>query len=461
MYLKNPLIQRGVNVQAYYVFGQGITISAGAEPVSAVIQDFLSDQKNQTELTSHQARVDKEKELQLFSNIFFVFFTNKADGRVRVRTIPETEVDEIITNPQDRKEPWFYKRTWTQLKLDMNTGTQAPEICTVYYPDWRYAEEEKPDTIGGNEVLWDCPVYHVKTGGLSDMLFGVSEVYSAIDWARAYKEFLENWATIVKAYARFAWGLVTKGGTAGVAAAKAKLESTLGTGSSETNPPPLTGSTFITTDSVSMQPIRTAGATTSADDGRRLLLMVAATMGLPESFFGDVSVGTLATAKSLDRPTELKMVARQTFWADIFRDILEYVLIQAAQYGDLPGSADVGDDGVPVLVMDVDPETSEPYDSTVSVTFPPILEHDTSMAVKAIVDAATLEGKMPAGTIPDMEMLSRMLLTALGEQNVEDLLAQLFPEEEISPESEKMMVAAVRELREALVEIAGEGTAAD
>jgi len=68
---------------------------------------------------------------------------------------------------------------------------------------------------------------------------------------------------------------------------------------------------------------------------------------------------------------------------------------------------------------------------------------------------------MPAGTIPDMEMLSRMLLTALGEQNVEDLLAQLFPEEEISPESEKMMVAAVRELREALVEIAGEGTAAD
>lgn len=455
MYLKNPLIQRGVNVQAYYVFGQGMNISAQAEPVNTVIQEFLSDQKNQTELTSHQARIGKETELQIFSNLYFTFFINSGTGKIRVRTIPEAEIMEIITNPEDRKEPRLYKRVWEQSVFDIVTGITRPEAKTAYYPDWRYQAKEKPEKIGNNDINWDYPVYHVKTGGLPDMQFGVSEVYSAIDWARAYKEFLENWSTIVKAYARFAWKMTHPGGDIGMTAAQTALESTLSTSSEETNPPPVTASTIIGGEGFDMQPIRTAGATTSAEDGRRLLLMVAASVGLPESFFGDVSVGTLATAKSLDRPTELKMVARQTFWIDIYRGILEFVLIKAAEKGRLPASVEADDDGTPKLIMDTDPETGEPYSDTIDITFPPILEHDINLAIEAIADAATLKGQMFAGTIPDMKVLSRLLLTALGEENIDSVLDEMFPEEEavepaeIMP-AEAMMIAAVQELREVL-----------
>jgi hypothetical protein len=58
--------------------------------------------------------------------------------------------------------------------------------------------------------------------------------------------------------------------------------------------------------------------------------MVAAATGMPEFFFGDANVGNHATAKTLDRPTELKFLDRQTLWADIHQDILQYVIDQSA-----------------------------------------------------------------------------------------------------------------------------------
>jgi hypothetical protein len=445
-YLKNPLIQRGVNAQVYYVFGQGMNISAKDEAINEVVQGFLDDAKNKAELTIHQARMYKEQDLQVEGNIFFCFFTNKETGRVRIRTIPVDEVLEIIKNPEDSKDPWYYKRSWGKSELKLETGMSSTTPQVAYYPDWRYRPKssERPKTIGNKNIEWDSPVYHVRVGGLGRMSFGISEVYAAIDWARAYKDFLENWSTIVQAYARFAWRVSgIRGGTgsaAAVEAVKRKFESTLPTGV-ETNPPPLTASTLIEPGSIRMDPIRTAGATTSADDGRRLLLMVAAATGLPETFFGDTSVGTLATAKSLDRPTELMMVSRQTLWADIHRDIIGYVLARAVEAKKLVGSVTEEEDGTPHL------EFATGVDPSVKITFPPILEHDVASAVDAVVKAATLSGQVPAGTL-DMPTITRMLLTALGEEDIDAMIEQLYPAGETVAETR--LVAAVKELQEAV-----------
>ena len=444
MYLKNPLINRAVNLQSYYVWGQGWSIAAASPLVDERVQAFLDDPQNRAELTSHQARTLKEVDLQVYGNLFFVRFTDRESGAVQVRTIPCTEVTEIIANPDDRRDIWYYRREWVQSMLDEATGLISQHSLVTYYPDWQHQvpNGRRPDTIGNKPVLWESPIYHVKVGGLTDMQFGVPETYQAIDWARAYKSFLEDWATIVRAYARFAWYLRVPS-KEGVAAAKARFGTTLGVGGSsgETNPPPVVGSMLIGQEGYEPAPIRTAGATTHADDARRLLLMVCAAMGLPETFFGDASTGTLATAKSLDRPTELKFRDRQMLWADIFRNILGYVVdtAQEALVNPLPK---------------IDPETDEDLDEHLDITFPPILEHDVEQSVRAIVSAATLDGKPLAGTIPDMETLSRMLLTALGEQNTDELLAAMFPEEEISSEA-KTFVAAIGELREAIANVIG------
>lgn len=454
MWLKNPLISRGVGVQAHYVFGQGVNIKGRSPAVDEVVQAFLDDPRNRAELTGQQALMIKEIELQITANLFFVFFTQPVTGRTRIRTIPFEEIDEIVCNPEDAKEPWFYRRTWTQEGLPQGEHAGSPlRTVTAYYPDWRYRPRSKPRRIGGHEVRWDTPVYHRKVNCLSDMRFGVSEVYAAIDWARAYKEFLEDWSTIVRAYSRFAWQLTVKGGKAGVQAARTKMGTTLGgaLGGAETNPPPTTGAMFIGQTDTRLEPIRTAGATTSAEDGRRLLLMVAAALGLPESFFGDVNVGTLATAKSLDRPTELKMRSRQSLWAEVFSDILSYVIERSvrAPRGPLQGTVRADDDTV-IVTLAHDPATGEPLDAAVDVDFPPILEHDIDARVGAIIAAATLDGKPLAGTM-SLETVARLLLTALGEDDL-DLDAPDLPDAPDAPDEPEAegMAEAMRELREAL-----------
>lgn len=467
-YLKNPLVRRSVNVQAFYVFGQGVTISHSDEAVRTVIEVFLADAGNQAELTRNQSMLTKERLLQLTGNVFFVLFATP-EGRVQVRSIPLDEIMEIVCDPDDARRPWFYKRVWTRMAID-GEGTPTQEVKTAWYPDWRYEPKAKLAQIGDAPVRWESPLYHMRAGGLDDMQFGVAEVYPQIDWAQAYKEFLEDWATLSRAYSRFAHKLSVQGGARGVAAAKSKLATTFaatGSGGGETNPPPVVGSTFVAGQGVDLTTLRIGGANVSAEDGRRLLLMVAAGAGLPETFYGDASVGTVATAKSLDRPTELQMRSRQTLWADVFRDLLSFVIRKAVQAGKLPGTVKADSDGTPTvtLVGDVKAEAT--------VQFPPLLEHDVAEQVGAIVKAATLDGKSPAGTM-DEETLVRLLLTALGVEDVRtvlDALAKSEPSPQPSPtgrgsqepegqeadeeqpqaaQAESLMVEAVRELRDAV-----------
>jgi hypothetical protein len=399
--------------------------------VYEVLQAFIDDPKNQAELTTHQARMVKETELQLFANVFFVFFTNRSTGRVRVRTIHPDEVEDVICNPQDSKDPWYYVRTWTMEKWDPTSGRRLLTTETAYYPDWRYNPEGgHPTSIGDKSVMVDQPVYHVAVNKLSDMKFGVSEVYASIDWAKAYKDFLSDWATIVRAYSRFAWQVTTKGGAAGVAAAKSRLGTTLSASSGrETNPPPATGSAFVATEGVSVQPIKTAGATTDAEDGRRLLLMAGAGMGIFEHYFGDPSTGNLATATAMERPMELMFRDRQTLWADVHRNIAGYVIDQAirAPSGKLAKIGAVlsyDEDGELVFDMPIDEETGKPMDRHVDVDFPPLLQKEIDKTITAIIEAATLKGGTPKTM--DLKTVTKLLLNALGVADADELLVHLF-----------------------------------
>jgi len=408
MFLKNPLINRAVTLQAMYVWGQGCTVTADDEVLQATVDEFLNDPRNQAELTSHQARTMKEQDLQVLGNLFFALVDDMSTGAVVVRTIRPEEIEEIITDPEDAKSPWSYKRTWTQRKLSGQV-----ESRTAYYPALGISEEARGQLQAQFPSILTTPVLHVRVGGLSDMRMGVPEVYQAIDWARAYKGFLEDWASINKALARFAWNLKTPGGQKAVAAAKTRLNTTVGSGSTlaENNPPSTTGATFVTSGA-EMTPMKTSGATTSAEEGRRLLLMVSAATGMPETFFGDVSTGNLATAKSLDRPTELKFRDRQELWKGVLQTILGYVVDRSSRAAN-------------GKMRDADPNTK----AGIQITFPPILEHDVNQQIAAIVSAATLDGKSVAGTVP-LETVARLVLTALGVPDVETVVAAVVAADE-------------------------------
>ncbi len=419
MRLKNPVIKRGVKIQRLYVWAQGVNISAANEAINDVVQAFLDDERNRAELTSHQARGERETDLQQDGNLFFRFHVNAVSGRIRLSTIDPQEVDDIICNPEDKREPWFYKRAWVQKDLDGGTKQHA-----VYYPDWRFTPRNRSgyqEKLGNGRIDWETPVYHVAVNRVGR--FGVSEFYAANDWALAYKSFLEQLASVWQALARWAAKLTVPGGKRGVAAAKAKLNTTLGnTLGEETNPPPVTGATFISGEGVDLQPFRTAGATMSAEDGRRLLLMSIMDFGFPETFFGDASVGSLATAKSLDRPTELLIMDRQALWKGILGDIIGYQLLWAvkAPQGPLAGL------GTAVREPDGDQtheriDWNQDIDPTVTVAFPSIIQHDIKETVGAIIDAQTMSGRSEGAGIP-LETAVRRLISELGIDDVDAVM---------------------------------------
>lgn len=427
MDLKNPLVRRGVSLQAFYVFGRGVNISAKDEDINAVVQRFLDDQHNQRELTGAIARKQKDIDLRLDGNLFLTLFMHPVTGNLRVSDIPVAEIDDIISNPQNKSETRWYKRQWTYQEFDEATGTSKDVSTSRYYRDYRYENGREVKSIGGIDVDPN-PVYHIKTGSFSDWRFGVSEVYSTLDWAKAYTSFLSDFATVIKALARFAWNMKTTGGATGIAAAKAKLGTTFATGALgvETNPPPVVGSTYINQDTP-LDPIKTAGATTSADAGQPIRHMVASGFGLPDPMLsGDPNQGTLATAKSLDRPTELQFLDRQELWKEIYGTLLAYAIYCAvlASEGPLRGiaQASVNEYGEVIVTF------SDNIDSHIDIDFPPILEHDIQEDIGAIKTGATLDGQIPT-IIPDKKFLAKLILTRLGVDDIDELVDTWFPDE--------------------------------
>jgi hypothetical protein len=454
-WLKNPLVKRAVYTQTAYVFGQGVNITPQHKELEGVVDDFLDDPKNAAELTSHQARMVKETELQVEGNLFFVFFVNESTGHVRLRTIPFDEIEDIVTNPEDKKEPRYYVRSWVE-------GTTSKMAA---YPDFRYNPERgHPSSLqlGDNKVpVVKQQVYHVKVNCLSDMKFGVSEVYAAVDWARAYKDFLEDWATIVRSLSRFAWQATSKAGAKGIQAVKDKLDSAISTTDTLGNLPPNAGSTFIANEAVKLETVTKSGTTTSVEDGRRLLLMVSAATGIFEHYFGDPSTGNLATASSMERPMELMFVDRQQLWKTIISDILQYAIDMSglASNGILPGAVewnDYDERTVTITIKDEGEEGNqgaggprgkeltdgpEYIERDINIDFPSILEKDVKAKVDAIVASTTLSGQAMAGTL-DLPTVTRMLLVALGEDDVDEMMEQLFPDGEIPDDNPQALKTA-------------------
>lgn len=408
-FIKNPLVKQGVRICSRYVFGRGFEVSTTDDAANETLQRFL--EANDKEL-GHTGLIQKEESLHTDGNVYFVFFDEPSAGEMKVSTIDATEIMEIISNPDDAAEPWYFHRKWSATRFDTQTGVSTHAPMEAWYPALGREREAVSTTIKGIPVRKE-PVLHIKYGGLPKWQFGCPDVYAAIDPARQYKQFLDNWAAVNQALARFAWDAKTKGGLGAIQNFSRVLSTTLGNGGTqiEENPPPVMGSAFVSGPGTTLTPIKTGDKQGNPEQGRRILLLVAAAFGLPETFFGDASTGSLATAKSLDRPTELKFMERQQHWREILTVIARFALTRSA-------SAPAGSMRVAGVT---DAKTV-----VISVKFPSVLEHDMGEAIASIVNASTLGGFQPAGTVGFKEMCVA-LMSELGIESAEEVFDEMYP----------------------------------
>ena len=415
-FIKNPLINRGVLISAYYVFGRGVEISSEDKDANKALDKFFEDPRNSTEV-SHIGLVEKDAALQTDGNLFWTLFTSVDDGCVLVRSIDPTEIEEVICDPQDSATPWYYHRRYMEMQFNPSSGLTTPVPQECWYVALGFEPPPGLSEIAGKPLVKDqktgefIPILHTKDGGLAKWHFGCPSVYGAIDWARAYRHGLEDYCSMKRAQTRFAWGVETQGGTPAIAAWKQTLATTLANTDSsiEQNPPPVVASALISGPGNKVTPFKVSGLQDSPEELRRILLMVCAHFGLPETFFGDASTGSLATAVSLDRPTELKFKQRQEKWKVVLKLLSGYVLYRASM---APGGAlrEAKKNGAAIKVK---------------VAFPSVLEHDIGGMITAIVNAATLNGFEVSGI--DEKVAVRLMLEELGYEEAEELVEKMYP----------------------------------
>lgn len=439
MALKNPITVRSVNVQADYVFGQGVTFNAKHPYIQEVIDEFVNYIENQKSLTSHTAMLRAERRQMTQGSVFFVLNTNRKTGRVIVRMMPTVEVADIILDPNDRDKEWYIKHSYT----DPVSGTVRYTYHPAYGVD-EYSGTPKPWSVPGEhdhqpgEILWDAPILHVAANKLGVEKFAMPELYPQLDWALAYKRSLEQWITIIAAYARMAMKVTGLNSKKQAATAKSLLQTSMNlTNPLEGNPSVVPGSTGLFGKGVDAEPIKTAGATTPASEADPIANMAGCAVGLPNTFFGDAGKGNFATATTLDRPTELKMRSRQILWSETLTYIIRYAILQAviapqgilAQYGATYTEEEDPFTGyiavVPVYPANKDAQhgtVGKPIDAGFEVHFPEILERNVADRVRSLVNAATLFGKQLTDVIPDKRLVAKLLLQALNIPNAESYI---------------------------------------
>ena len=381
--IMDPLIGRGVNLRAAYVWGEGVSVSGTCdEDAGPALPDFvagwLADQA--VSWSGSQAREELERRLATAGNAFFSLDTAPLTGTVAVRSIPVDEITDIMCDPQDNAAPWFYRRVWSERVITATGGVTSTQTRQreALYPDVGYRPARRARSIDGLEVRWWQPIAHVAVNRVDERSrWGMPDVLSALPWARGYRGFLGDWAGLMKALSKVAYQATVKSGVGG-----AQVRHRLGGSTDEA------GQTVVTPEGMRFEAVSKSGATIDANSGRPLAAMVAAGLAVPVTMLlADPGVtGARATAETLDRPMELVFKLRREVHAEHIRAVVGYVVQSAmrAPQGALR----------PLSVVRVDPVTGvETYELKgsaawgIDVDWPDLTTDPTDVVVGAVVSA--------------------------------------------------------------------------
>ena len=374
-----------------------------------------------------------------------MFFTDQGTGLCDLRTIDATEIQDIWTDPDDADVPQLYQRIWTQRTHSPEDGAAATRSPTEWYPAINYDPPQKPEMVNGHKVNWDTPVYHRKIGTVGKWLFGCPPTYPMVDWAKESRRYLEACASNAQSLAQYATTVTTKGGQQAIEGIKQQMETQVGPGSPiyDSNPPAVAGATWVSGPGTQISAFKTQGAGLDPEKVRRYLLFCCMVLGMPETFLGDVSTGNLATATSLDRPTETVFLSIQEEWIEDLTVIVQYMLARnlKAPNGKLreacpnPGAVTITAAERKICARPGgarywgfrEAKKAAATDIEIRVMFPAIREGDVPGLVKAGVEAMTLDNK--GGQIVGVDEREGVLwlMNQLGWENAEEIIEKMYP----------------------------------
>ncbi len=309
---KDPLCKQAIRLWTDYSFGTGMTWNAKNTQIRNILTAFWESPVNSSVFSARGQRKCSDK-LLIDGEIFFAIFLGPETA---IRVIDPLEITQIISSPDDSEDILFFRRDWATPQGKMKFG---------YYRNFtNLANKETLGPLGGVvRATEEALIYHfpINTTGQR----GNSLLLPVIDWVHLFRRFLAARVAIILALARFAWKVKAEGNQTQMDAIKAVYEDQY----------PAAGSTSVENKKAELTPIKTdTGARNAYEDGRMLKLQVASGTGWPEQYFGDISIGNLATAKTVELPVSKMCQSYQAMWAGVYKDIDNLVLDHANVTGD-------------------------------------------------------------------------------------------------------------------------------
>ena len=444
-YIKQPLMRRAIDVVAAYVFGRGVEVTSTDDDANDELADFF--ERNRATF-GPTAMLASQRSKSMDGNVFWIFFPDKTNtGKVDARKLDATEIQEIVTDPDDSDKEQYFQRVWTSKVFDPTRGAFKTTVTKCWYPALGF---EKPagasDTIGGDPIDWDTPVLHRKHGGIAKWHFGCPEGYPAIEWIKTAARYMQSCATLAASHAQIAWDVTTKGGQAAIEGTKQQLQTQVnsqpGNQIWDTNPTPLNASMLVKGPGTEWNMVQARGKGLDPKEGLTYNVYIGNVFGIPPTWLGDMETSNLSTATTLDRPTELGMRCRQTEWEDDLTIIAKFVLETSAgaPSGRLREALEKRQLGKVVCIeapRKTLPDGRRVYDEAkkpaaneihIRVNFPAIREGDLPQLVTAITDAMTLQNKGGQIVGIDEKVGVRLLYEAFGVEDGEEVLAEQYPD---------------------------------
>lgn len=402
MWLTDPLIKQAVRVKRNFVLGAGITFTAEDPEIDEALheswRDPLEKMPDQLEDWFNSLAVTSELCLRFFET---------TDGMVRVRQIPFAEIDDVITDPDDRNKILFIRRKYVHREFDKGSKS------------WR--AEQRDDLIPGDEVIF------VATNRVPGTVRGISDLYAAIPWARAYSEWLRDRMAINKSKGAWAWIRKVTGGAAQLAASAAKLASDIGgkvksaiTGQDpeERKAPPKPGSVITSNGNVDWSVVSNpVNAEDAKEDGRAIKLQVCSATNVFEHYFGDASVANLASAQAMELPMLREYETMQGLLGRIVAQVFRRKLEGKVRAGRLPDAYTITREVLRDDALVEEQVEKATVDCPVDVNWPPLKSENR----KDLVTAA--EGEQRMGIKSNATIASE-----LGVEDWEQERARLFKE---------------------------------
>ena len=393
---KDPLGKQSIRLWTDYTFGSGMTWQTENETAKTTLESFWDAPANKAVLSARGQRKSSDK-LLIDGEVFFALFLGAKD-EVKIRRIEPLEITEIITDSDDKEDVRYYRRQWIDAQNTVHDD--------YYRSTTNIKDEATKDSLGASrQKTQDALIYHLTYNTTTQR--GNPLLLPALDWIKYYRKFLASRVAIMLALARFAWKGKIKGGQASVDAIKA-----------QTNEQEIAaGSILLESLGSDTTPIKTdSGAKNAYTDGRMLKLQVAAAVGIPEQYFGDISIGNLATAKTVELPMMKMFQSYQAVWNDTYQDIDEIVLTHSK-----------------VSLTDVH----------IDRDFPKIAPADVEQAAEALVKILQVIPEL--GGSDDVKQIALMTLGVNDPAEVLDALSK-----EPVPNTEVALIKALRPFREVL-----------